>query len=195
MSDGFAMFQGIGSRWRRNTTRVMPRIFCFQVPVSVEVSLGAKLAQLRGECWHAHGLDTAAPLHMCFPLSQTCCVHSITLPTHSRWLKVATKQTSIWHGSGALISAIAKWSHLEALELRGSSSSRITWQQAGMATTADLMTLQQQIRQELAELQRVRENAHGNQWQTGCNQQHLQCHTDALSRSCRNSQAVQDQRS
>ena len=30
LSDGVAMFQGTGSRWRRNTTRVMPRIFCFQ---------------------------------------------------------------------------------------------------------------------------------------------------------------------
>ena len=37
-------------------------------------------------------------------------------------------------------------------------------------------------------------SAHGNQWQTGCNQQHLQGHAEALSRFCRNSHAVQDQR-
>ena len=35
-------------------------------------------------------------------------------------------------------------------------------------------------------------NAHGNQWHTGCNQQHLQCHAEALSRSCGTSHAVQD---
>ena len=46
-------------------------------------------------------------------------------------------------------------SHSEALEIRGSRSSHI----ASMATTADLMTLQQQLRQEIANsLQRVRED-------------------------------------
>ena len=33
-------------------------------------------------------------------------MHLITLPSPSRWLKVATQQSSICHGSGALISAI-----------------------------------------------------------------------------------------
>ena len=101
--------QGCVVRWRRHVPRDWEQMakeynesyakdFLFSVPVSVEVSLGVKLAQLRGECWHAHGLDTVTPLHMCFPLSQSCCVHSITLPTHSRWLKLLkllTKQTSI----------------------------------------------------------------------------------------------------
>ena len=46
-------------------------------------------------------------------------------------------------------------------EIRSSSSSRLTEHQAGMATAADLITLQQQIRQEIADsLQRVREDMH-----------------------------------
>ena len=50
---------------------------------------------------------------------------------------------------------------MKALEIRGSSSSRITLHQAGMGTAADLMTLQQQIRQEIADsLQRVHEEMH-----------------------------------
>ena len=81
-----------------------------------------------------------------------------------------------------------------SLEIRGSSSSRITQQQAGMATAGDLMTLQQQIRQEIADsLQRIREEMHtDNLRQTAWNQQHLQCDAEALSMSCRNSQTVQD---
>ena len=81
--------------------------FLFSVPVSVEVSLGAKLAQLRGECWHAHGLDTVTPLHMCFLCHRAVvCMHSITLPTHSRWLKVATKHGCICHCPFLLLSRL-----------------------------------------------------------------------------------------
>ena len=48
-----------------------------------------------------------------------------------------------------------------ALEIRGRSSSRITKQQACMATAADLLTLQQQVRQEIADsMQQVREEMH-----------------------------------
>ena len=49
--------------------------------------------------------------------------------------------------------------HSEALEIAAAAA--VAQQQAGMATTADLMTLQQQIRQEIADsLQRVREEMH-----------------------------------
>ena len=72
--------------------------------------------------------------------------------THSRWLKVATKRICICHITGALFSAIA--SHLEAL-------AAVAQLQANMATTADLMTLQQQIRRDMADsLKRVREEMH-----------------------------------
>ena len=45
------------------------------------------------------------PLHSCTvaPSFQTCHAHSTTFPTHSRWLKRATKQICICHGSGASV--------------------------------------------------------------------------------------------
>ena len=51
------------------------------------------------------------------------------------------------------------WRHSEALEIAAAAA--VAQQQAAMATTADLMTLQQQIRQEIVDsLQRVRERMH-----------------------------------
>ena len=47
--------------------------------MSVDVSLGTKLAQLRER------------VGVLFSLSPSCCVHLITLPTHSRWLKLPHK--------------------------------------------------------------------------------------------------------
>ena len=107
------------------------RVFV-SVPVIVVVSLGAKLAQTEGECQIVHGLGTVTLLHICFLLSQSCCVQS-------RWLKVATKQSFICHGSGALLSAIAS-----------AAAAAVAEKRAGMA-----------IRQEMAvSLQRVREEMH-----------------------------------
>ena len=52
-----------------------------------------------------------------------------------------------------------KWRHSEALEIAAAAA--VAQQQAGMATAADLMTLQQQIRQDIVDsLQRVREGMH-----------------------------------
>ena len=51
-------------------------------------------------------------------------MHSIILPTHSRWLKVATKielHLSWWR---IAVKRRRLWSHWEALEIRGSNSSR-----------------------------------------------------------------------
>ena len=47
--------------------------------------------KLREECSIVHRLDTVALLHTCFPCFQTCRVHVITLRTHLRWRKRATK--------------------------------------------------------------------------------------------------------
>ena len=60
---------------------------------------------------------------------------------------------------GARLSAIA--SEVTWKPSRSAADAAVAWQQAGMATTADLMTLQQQISQEMADsLQRVREEVH-----------------------------------
>ena len=115
------------------------------------------------------------------------------LTLHARWLKIATTKSRICHGSGARLSAIA--SGLTRKPSRSAAAAAVAQQQAGMATTADLMTV--------AAAEQTRDgslaaspsgNAHGKHWQTGCNQQHLQCHAEDLSRSRRSSQAVQDQR-
>ena len=60
----------------------------------VVVSVGAESAQAEEECWSAHRFDTCTLAHV-LSLSKSCCVHSITLATHSRWLKVATKWSCI----------------------------------------------------------------------------------------------------
>ena len=41
--------------------------FLFSVTVSVEVSLGTKLAQLRGRVRIQHRVDTSTLVHICFP--------------------------------------------------------------------------------------------------------------------------------
>ena len=65
-----------------------------------------------------------------------------------------------------------------------------------MATAADLMTLQQQIRQELADsLRGVREEMDtAISGRLDAINSISQCHAKALSRSCRNSQAEREQR-
>ena len=50
-------------------------------------------------------------------------MHLIILPTHSRWLKVARNRVAFVKRSA--VKRHRKWIHLEALEFRGSSSSRI----------------------------------------------------------------------
>ena len=92
--------------------------------VTVVVSLGAKLAQAEG----------TVRLHIDLPLLHSCTfvylvteplrAHMITPPTHSRWFKVATKSElhlSWWRSA---VPRHRKWSHLDALEIRGNSSSR-----------------------------------------------------------------------
>ena len=61
--------------------------------VSVTVSLGAKPAQAEGK--NARRLDTVTLLHICF---------WITLPTQSRWLKVATRQICICQSGSVSLS-------------------------------------------------------------------------------------------
>ena len=109
------------------------------------------------QCWVAQRFDTVTFLHMLFPLSQSCGVHLITLLRHSRWLKVATTQSCICHGCGARFSVIA--SEVTGRPSRSvAGAAAVAQQQTGVASTADLMTLQQQIRQEMADsLQRLRE--------------------------------------
>ena len=46
---------------------------------------------LKGECQVMHRVVTVAFVHTCFPCSQTCRAHLITLPTHSRWLTSCPK--------------------------------------------------------------------------------------------------------
>mmetsp|Transcript_19164 Transcript_19164/g.51226 ORF Transcript_19164/g.51226 Transcript_19164/m.51226 type:complete len:102 (-) Transcript_19164:54-359(-) len=48
LSDGVAMFQGIGEQMAKECNVGYANDFLFSVTVSVEVSLGTKLAQLRG---------------------------------------------------------------------------------------------------------------------------------------------------
>ena len=100
------------------------------------------------------------PAHVS-PLSQNYRAHLITLPTHSRWPKARPKTEFrlTWLRSAG--KCHRKWSWLEAFEIREGSSLRTTLQQAGMATTADFMTLQQQLRKDIADfLQGVREEMH-----------------------------------
>merc|ERR1712136_77715 len=79
-----AMFPGIGEQMLKECNVSHAQDFLFSVTVSVEVSLGTKLAQLRGSVGTYMDLTRS---HSCtfFPLSQSCCVHLIILPTHSRW--------------------------------------------------------------------------------------------------------------
>ena len=88
-----------------------------------------------------------------------------------------------------------KCRHSEALEIAAAAA--VAQQQAAMATTADLMTLQQQIRQEIVDsLQRVRDGVH-----TAINGRldAISSIPSAMQRlsagSSRNSQSVQSQRS
>ena len=76
--------KGLVSRWRECRVNYA-KDFSFSATVSVEVSLGTKLAQAEGSVGMHVDLTL---LHSCtlFLSSQSCCVHLITLPTHSLWL-------------------------------------------------------------------------------------------------------------
>ena len=85
---GVAVFQGFGEHMAKECNVSCDRVFA---SVTVVVSLGAKLA-------HAEG---TVRLHIDLPLFLFCTfvsfvteplrAHMITLPTLSRWFKVATK--------------------------------------------------------------------------------------------------------
>ena len=90
LSNGIAMFQGIGEQMAKVCNVSYAKDLFLSVTVSVEVSVGTKLAQLRVSVGMHVDLTL---LHS--PLSQSCCVILIILPAHSRWLKVATKQSCI----------------------------------------------------------------------------------------------------
>ena len=64
-----------------STSTLEPSTYSFQVIAGVIEALRTDLTG-RSHCY--------TPVHV-FPLSQSCCVHLTTLPTHPRWLKVATK--------------------------------------------------------------------------------------------------------
>ena len=82
---GVAMFQGTGEQMPEECNVSYDRVL-FSVTASVEVSLGTKLAQVEGD------IDLTMLRFCAFvSLSQSCCVHFTIIPTHSRWLKVATK--------------------------------------------------------------------------------------------------------
>ena len=71
---GFAVFQGIGEQMAIECNVSCAKDFLSSVTVSVEVSLGAKLAPAEGECWIAHRLDTV-----------TLCAHLIEhVPSSAR---------------------------------------------------------------------------------------------------------------
>ena len=97
-------------------------------------------------CCVALRLDTLTLLHTPF-LCHRVGVHTRSLfqriRVGSRLRPKTEFHVTWWRSAGK---RHRKWSRLEALEIRGSSSSRTTLQQAGIATTADLPTLQQQIR-------------------------------------------------
>ena len=116
--------------------------FLFSATVSVEVSLGTKLAQAEEECWDARALDSVTILDNVFRLSQSCCMHLITLPTHLRLLKLRHKTDYHLTWQRSADKRHRKWSQLTVLEIRGSSSSsRILLQQGGMVTSADFRML------------------------------------------------------
>ena len=66
LSDGVAMFQGIGEQMAKESNVSCAKDLLFSVTVSVEVSLGINLAQVQEECWNARRFDTVFLLHMCF---------------------------------------------------------------------------------------------------------------------------------
>ena len=90
VADGVVMFPGIGEHMAKECNVSYDRVFVVS-DSERRSQFGRKVGPVEGECWTARRLHSAHA----FPLSERCCVHSIGLSTHSRWLKVATKQSCI----------------------------------------------------------------------------------------------------
>ena len=73
LSDGVAMFQGIGEQMAKecNVSCAKFSFLKVSVTVSVEAQLGHKVGPAEGKCWNAKRLGTVTLLHICFPCHRT----------------------------------------------------------------------------------------------------------------------------
>ena len=89
LSDSVAMLQGRDQMTKECNVSYADDFFCFRNS-GRRSQLEHKVGPAQRECQNAHRLDTVTLAHLIL-LSLSCCVHFITLPTHSRWLKLRRK--------------------------------------------------------------------------------------------------------